>query len=77
VAAWGYLVLAGSVVAFSAYMLLLQRTSATLASSYTYVNPVIGLLLGITLGGETVSAGEWQAAGIVLAGVVLLLWRKR
>jgi drug/metabolite transporter (DMT)-like permease len=74
---WVYLVLAGSLVAFSAYMVLLQRTSAALASSYPFVNPVIGLLLGVTLGGEAVTAGEWLAAGVVCAGVVLLLIRPR
>jgi drug/metabolite transporter (DMT)-like permease len=70
---WGYLVVAGSLVGFSAYMVLLQRTSAALASSYTFVNPVIGLLLGVTLGGEVVTQGEWLAAAIVTASVVLLL----
>ncbi len=74
-ASWLYLVVAGSLVGFCAYMVLLQRTSAALASSYTFVNPVIGLLLGVWLGGETVSALEWGAAGITLAGVVLLLRR--
>jgi drug/metabolite transporter (DMT)-like permease len=70
---WLYLVVAGSLVGFSAYMLLLQRAGAALASSYTFVNPVIGLLLGVTLGGEVVSRLEWAAAGVVLLGVVLLL----
>ena len=64
---------AGSLIGFSAYMLLLQRTSAALASSYTFVNPLIGLVLGVTLGGEVVSAGEWASAGLVLGGVVVLL----
>jgi drug/metabolite transporter (DMT)-like permease len=58
-------------------MILLQRTSAATASSYTYVNPVIGLLLGVGLGGEVVSGFEWAAAGVVLAGVVLLLAGRR
>jgi drug/metabolite transporter (DMT)-like permease len=74
-ASWLYLVVAGSLLAFSAYMVLLQRTSATLASSYTFVNPVIGLVLGVTLGGEVVSRLEWGAAGIALLGVVLLAGR--
>ncbi len=74
---WLYLVVAGSLLGFSAYMLLLERTSASLASSYTFVNPVIGLVLGVALGGEVVSAGEWTAAGVVCAGVVLLLLGKR
>jgi len=70
---WVYLVVAGSLVAFSAYMVLLQRTSAALASRYTFVNPIIGMVLGATVGGEIVSAREWAAAGIVTASVVLLL----
>jgi drug/metabolite transporter (DMT)-like permease len=76
-ACWLYLVVAGSLVGFSAYMVLLQRTSASLASSYTFVNPVIGLVLGVTIGGETVSTLEWAAAGVVSAGVVLLLMSRR
>ena len=72
-ASWVYLVVAGSLIGFSAYMVLLQRTSAALASSYTFVNPVIGLVLGVLLGGEVVSGFEWSAAGVVCAGVVLLL----
>jgi drug/metabolite transporter (DMT)-like permease len=71
--AWLYLVVAGSLLAFNAYMVLLARASAALASSYCFVNPVIALLLGVWLAGETVTGFEWLAAGVVLAGVVLLL----
>jgi drug/metabolite transporter (DMT)-like permease len=70
--AWGYLVTFGSLIAFSAYMLLLERTPGSLASSYSLVNPVVALALGVTLGGESVSAWEWTAAGVVLIGVILL-----
>ena len=56
-------------------MVLLARTSAGLAASYTLVNPIIAMLLGVTLGNETVTAPEWLAAGVILAGVVLLLIR--
>ena len=73
IAAWLYLVVFGSLVAFNAYMLLLSRASAGLASSYTFVNPVIALLLGVWVGGEVVTAPEWVAAGVVLCGVVLML----
>lgn len=76
-ASWLYLVVAGSLIGFSAYMVLLQRTGAALASSYTFVNPVIGLLLGVWLGGEAVSTLEWTAAAVVMAGVVLLLVSRR
>jgi drug/metabolite transporter (DMT)-like permease len=74
--AWGYLVVFGSLVAFNAYMVLLARASVGLASSYSFVNPVIALLLGVALGGEAVTPQEWLAAGVVLAGVALLLWRR-
>ena len=76
-ASWFYLVVAGSLVGFSAYMVLLQRTSAALASSYTFVNPLIGLVLGATVGGELISRYEWLAAAVVSAGVVLLLLGRR
>ncbi len=72
-ASWVYLVVAGSLIAFSAFMVLLQRTPAAVSSSYAYVNPVIGLVLGVTLGGETLHASEWVAAALVTASVVLML----
>ncbi len=71
--AWAYLVVFGSLVAFNAYMVLLAEASAGLASSYSFVNPVIAMLLGVALAGEQISGHEWLAAGIVLLGVVLLL----
>jgi len=72
-AAWLYLVVFGSLVAFNAYMVLLARASAGLASSYSFVNPVIAMLLGVAVGHEVVTPYEWMAAGIVLVGVVLML----
>ena len=75
--AWVYLVVFGSLIPFSAYMLLLARTSSSLAFSYSLVNPVVALLLGVYLGAETVSAWEWFSAGIILIGVVLLISGRR
>ena len=46
---------------------------AGLASSYTFVNPVIALLLGVLVDGEAVTGYEWAAAAVIVAGVVLLL----
>jgi drug/metabolite transporter (DMT)-like permease len=74
---WVYLIVFGSLLAFNAYMVLLSRVSAGLASSYTFVNPVIALALGIWLGGETVTAFEWAAAAVITAGVVLLVIGRR
>ena len=77
VAAWFYLVVFGSLVAFNAYMVLLARAPAALASSYTLVNPVIAMLLGVWVAGETVTGFEWGAVAVILAGVLLLLWKQR
>jgi len=75
--AWLYLVVFGSLIAFNAYMYLLGRASAGIATSYTYVNPVIALMLGVAIGGEHVTAWEWLSAGVVLGGVVLLILSRR
>jgi drug/metabolite transporter (DMT)-like permease len=74
---WVYLVVAGTLVAFSAFMVLLQHTPTAVSSSYAYVNPVIGLVLGVTLGGETLHAAEWAAAALVTGSVVLMLTGRR
>jgi drug/metabolite transporter (DMT)-like permease len=76
-AAWGYLVVFGTLIAFTAYMVLLARTSGSLAASYSLVNPVVALLLGVTLGRETVSPWEWLSAGVILVGVVMLFAGRR
>ena len=44
--AWGYLVVFGSAIAFTAYMALVERVSTVMATSYVYVNPPIALLMG-------------------------------
>lgn len=77
VGSWVYLIVFGSLLAFNAYMILLGRVSAALASSYTLVNPVIAMALGIWLGGEAVTAFEWAAAAVITAGVVLLVIGRR
>jgi drug/metabolite transporter (DMT)-like permease len=74
---WLYLVGFGTLIAFSAYMLLLARTTTSIAASYTLVNPVVALLLGLTLGHEAVSPWEGLAVGVILVGVVLLFLSRR
>jgi drug/metabolite transporter (DMT)-like permease len=75
-AAWVYLVVFGSLLAFSAYLYLLANASPALATSYAFVNPVIALFLGVILAGEVVSSGEWIASGVILAGVILIFAAK-
>jgi len=76
-AAWMYLVVFGSLIAFCAYMVLLSNTSPALASSNSFVNPVIGMLLGVSLGGEKVTSHEWFAVGIIVLGVTMLILGRR
>ena len=72
IAAVAFLVVFGSIVAFSAYGFLLRATRPAIATSYAYVNPVVALLLGVLLAGEHAGPMTWAAAAIILAGVVIL-----
>lgn len=67
----------GSLVGFNAYMVLLAEAPTGLATSYSFVNPVIAMLLGVAIAGERISGFEWAAAGVVLLGVILLLKGRR
>jgi drug/metabolite transporter (DMT)-like permease len=71
-AAWAYLVVFGSLIAFSAYLYLLAHASPALATSYAFVNPVIALALGVLVAHEAPSRGEWLACGVILLGVFLI-----
>ncbi len=75
--AWVYLVIFGSLIAFTAYMFLLGNTRPALATSSSFVNPVVGVLLGVSLGGETVTSHEWLAIGIITFGVTVLILGRR
>lgn len=68
----GYLALFGSIIAINAYMYLIRNGSPALATSYAYVNPVVAVLLGTGLGGETLSKIEWLALGVIVFAVVLV-----
>jgi drug/metabolite transporter (DMT)-like permease len=67
-----YLIVFGSIAAFSAYTWLLQNVSTALASSYTYVNPVIAMLLGATLGGESITPSMISAMMVIILAVGLI-----
>jgi drug/metabolite transporter (DMT)-like permease len=75
--AWAYLVVAGSLAAFTAYMYLLPKVSPGLVSSYAYVNPVIAVILGCVFAGETVGMREMVAMAVILGSVVLLTTTKK
>jgi drug/metabolite transporter (DMT)-like permease len=70
--ALGYLVVFGSMIAISAYMFLLKTVRPAVATSYAYVNPIVAVLLGISLAGESLSPVEWVALGVILCAVLLV-----
>ncbi|MET0594721.1 MAG: drug/metabolite exporter YedA, partial [Polyangiaceae bacterium] len=72
VAAWAYLVVFGSLVAFTAYAFLLRNTRPALALSYAYVNPVVAVVLGTALGGERLPLRALTAGAAVLGSVCLI-----
>lgn len=72
-----YLAVAGSLVAFSAYLYLLNAVRPALATSYAYVNPPVAVLIGALLGGEAVHAADLVAMAIILAGVALIAFGRR
>lgn len=73
VLALAYLVVFGSLVAFSSYAYLLRNVRPALATSYAYVNPVVAVLLGIALAGERLSAKGIAALLVILTGVALVV----
>jgi len=77
VGALAYLVVFGSLVAFSAYLYLLARVRPTVASSYAYVNPVVAMLLGAALGQEAVPPAALLATPLILASVAVVLRPRR
>jgi drug/metabolite transporter (DMT)-like permease len=76
-AAWAYLAVAGSLVAFSAYTWLLGHTRPAVATSYAYVNPVVAVALGALLGGERVGPEVLVAVLLIVAATALVMLRRR
>jgi drug/metabolite transporter (DMT)-like permease len=68
-----YLVIAASIVAFTAYVWLIAHEPATRVASYAYVNPVIALLAGALLAGEHLTVFQGVGVLFVLAGVFATL----
>ncbi|HUR92312.1 MAG TPA: EamA family transporter [Gemmatimonadaceae bacterium] len=67
-----YLSILGSVVAYSAYIWLLQATTPARVATYAYVNPVIAVLLGWAFANEPISLRTSLAAAVILGAVILI-----
>jgi len=72
-----YLVVFGSLIAYSAYVWLIGVTTPARVGTYAYVNPVIALILGWALAGEAISTGSIVAAFVILGSVVVIVSERR
>jgi drug/metabolite transporter (DMT)-like permease len=68
-----YLILVGSLIAYSANTYLLRHARPTLATSYAYVNPLVAVLLGVGFAGESIAPLGIAALVVILAGVVIVV----
>ena len=69
---FGFLVIAGSILGYTAYIYLLSHVSAAKAATYAYVNPIIAVVLGWLLANEPLGMRTNVAAGVTLAGVAII-----
>jgi drug/metabolite transporter (DMT)-like permease len=76
ITAMAYLIIAASILAFTAYVWLLGHDSPTRVASYAYVNPVIAVILGSVFAGEKLTVQTVAGTALVLAGVVAVLRSK-
>jgi len=70
--ALAYLIVAGSIVAFTAYVWLIHHESPTKVGTYAYVNPVVAVLLGYFFGGEALTLRAILGTALVLVSVVVI-----
>ena len=70
---FAWLVLFGSLFAYSAYLYTMQSANTALASTYAYVNPIVAVLLGMLLFHERFTPLEAVASAVILAGVGLMM----
>jgi drug/metabolite transporter (DMT)-like permease len=72
-----WLVICGSLFAYSAYLYTMQAASTALASTYAYVNPIVAVILGMLLFHERFTPLEALAGAVIVAGVALMMVPRR
>jgi drug/metabolite transporter (DMT)-like permease len=71
-----YLTLFGSLIGFTAYSWLLGNVSPSMASTYAYVNPVVALILGWSVGGEIITLPMLLASAVIIISVIIITLAK-
>lgn len=67
-----YLIIAGSIIGFTAYVWLIHHESPTKVGTYAYVNPVVAVLVGYFFGGEAIGVRTIAGTALVLVGIVVI-----
>jgi len=70
--ALAYLIVAGSIIGFTAYVWLIHHESPTKVGTYAYVNPVVAVIVGYFLGGETIGPRTLLGTLLVLVSVIVI-----
>jgi drug/metabolite transporter (DMT)-like permease len=71
--AWIYLVVVGAIIAFTAYIWLTRVISPALLGTYAFVNPVVAVLLGWAIAGETLDSRTISGAAVIVVAVVIIV----
>jgi drug/metabolite transporter (DMT)-like permease len=71
-----YLIIAGSIVAYTAYVWLLHYESPTKVGTYAYVNPVVAVIVGASIGGEVIGKRTLLGMALILVSVVAITTMK-
>ena len=69
---WLYLIVFGSIVAFSSYIWLLKQTAPSLVSTHAYINPIVAMILGWALADEALTSRNILAAIIIITSVAVI-----
>ncbi|MEX2110479.1 MAG: EamA family transporter [Gemmatimonadaceae bacterium] len=69
---WIYLIVFGSLIGFTSYIWLLDKVSPARLGTYAYVNPIVAVILGWAIAGETLSVRTGVAAVIVICAIALI-----
>lgn len=70
--AMGYLILFGSLIAYTSYIWLIKNAEPSVVSTYAFVNPIVAVFLGWLLAGEKIGVNSFVAAGLIIIAVIII-----
>ena len=73
---WTYLVIAGSLISFTAYVIAVRTLPLSVVMTYAYINPVIAVILGWLVLGERITSATVLGTALILTGVFGIFWKR-